>query len=55
VPVLLLFGEDEDETRGSVEGLAAALPRAMIQRVPGDHITAPRSPAFADALVEFLG
>jgi pimeloyl-ACP methyl ester carboxylesterase len=54
VPVLLLFGEGEDATRGSVEELAAALPRAMIQRVPGDHITAPRSPAFADALVEFL-
>ena len=54
VPVLLLFGEQEDETGGSVEDLAAALPRAAIRRVPGDHITAPRSPAFADALVEFL-
>ena len=55
VPVLLLFGEDEDATRGSVEDLAAAFPRATIRRVPGDHITAPRSPEFADALVEFLG
>jgi pimeloyl-ACP methyl ester carboxylesterase len=55
VPVLLLFGAQEDATRGSVEDLADALPQAMIQRVPGDHITAPRSPAFADALVEFLG
>ena len=44
VPVLLLFGEQEDKTRGSVEDLAAALPRATIRRVPGDHITAPRSP-----------
>jgi pimeloyl-ACP methyl ester carboxylesterase len=55
VPVLLLFGEDEDASRGSVEELAAALPRATIRRVPGDHVTSPRSPGFADALVEFLG
>jgi pimeloyl-ACP methyl ester carboxylesterase len=55
VPVLLLFGAGEDATRGSVEDLADALPQARIERVPGDHITAPRSPAFADALVEFLG
>jgi pimeloyl-ACP methyl ester carboxylesterase len=54
VPVLLLFGAQEDATRGSVEDLAAALPRATVQLVPGDHITAPRSPAFAAALIEFL-
>jgi len=53
-PVLLLFGEEEDEARGSVDDLAAAIPRAMVRRVPGDHATAPRSPEFADALVEFL-
>ncbi|MBS1895656.1 MAG: alpha/beta hydrolase [Actinobacteria bacterium] len=53
-PVLLLFGEEEDEARGSVEDLAEAIPRATIKRVPGDHITAPRSPEFAEALVEFL-
>jgi pimeloyl-ACP methyl ester carboxylesterase len=54
-PVLLLFGDEEDETRGSVEELAAAIPRAMVRIVPGDHGSAPRSPEFADALVEFLG
>lgn len=53
-PVLLLFGEGEDDGRGSVEKLAEAIPRATIRRVPGDHITAPRSPEFAEALVEFL-
>lgn len=53
-PVLLVFGDEEDEARGSVEDLAAVIPRATIRRVPGDHITAPRSPEFADALVEFL-
>jgi hypothetical protein len=54
LPVLLLFGDEEDETRGSVEDLAAAFPRAMVRLVPGDHGTAPRSPEFTDALVEFL-
>lgn len=54
LPVLLLFGADEDSTRGSVEELAEAVPRATIRRVPGDHVTAPRSPEFAGALAEFL-
>ena len=55
VPVLLLFGDEEDETRGSVEDLAAAIPWATVRIVPGDHGSAPRSPEFVDALVEFLG
>jgi pimeloyl-ACP methyl ester carboxylesterase len=55
VPVLLLFGDEEDETRGSVEDLAAAIPRAEVRIVPGDHGSAPRSTEFVDALVEFLG
>jgi pimeloyl-ACP methyl ester carboxylesterase len=55
VPVLLLFGDEEDETRGSVEELAAAIPRAAVRLVPGDHGSAPRSPEFTEALIEFLG
>ena len=55
VPVLLLFGDEEDETRGSVEELAVAIPRATVRIVPGDHGSAPRSHEFIDALVEYLG
>lgn len=53
--MLLLFGDEEDETRDSVEDLAAAFPRAMVRLVPGDHGAAPRSPEFTAALIEFLG
>ena len=52
VPTLVLAGEGED--RGSVDDLAAALPGATLRRVPGDHGTAPLSPEFTDALLDFL-
>jgi pimeloyl-ACP methyl ester carboxylesterase len=52
VPTLILAGEDED--RGSVDELAAALPRATLRRVPGAHETAHLAPEFTTAILEFL-
>jgi pimeloyl-ACP methyl ester carboxylesterase len=52
VPTLVLAGEHED--RGSVDDLAAVIPRATLRRVPGDHGTAHLSPEFAEAILEFL-
>ncbi|MGW2116964.1 alpha/beta fold hydrolase [Streptomyces zhihengii] len=51
---LVLAGRD-DPLAVRPEVLAAALPRATLRRVRGDHLGALRDPAFAPALVEFLG
>ena len=51
-PTLVVAGEEE--SLGSVENLAAALPRSTLRRVPGDHSTALLSPEFTDALLRFL-
>ncbi len=53
VPTLVLAGEQED--RGSVDDLAAALPNGSLQRVPGNHYTALTSPELKDQLARFLG
>ncbi len=53
VPTLVIAG-DEDTDRGSVEDLAALLPRATLQKVPGDHATALTSSELKDRLVRFL-
>jgi pimeloyl-ACP methyl ester carboxylesterase len=52
IPTLVLAGEDED--RGSVDDLAAALLHSTLRRVPGDHTTAHLSPEFTAAILEFL-
>src|ERR1700689_3058592 len=39
VPALVIAG-DQDTDRGSVEDLAAILPKARLQRIPGDHFSA---------------
>lgn len=53
VPTLVIAGED-DTTRGSVEELAAILPRGQLRRIPGDHLTALLSPRLADEMAAFL-
>jgi pimeloyl-ACP methyl ester carboxylesterase len=53
VPTLVIAGHD-DTARGSVEDLAAVLPRGRLRRVPGDHVTALLGPPFADAMAQFL-
>lgn len=50
---LVVAGRD-DHLAARPEVLAAALPRAVLRRVHGDHLGALRDPAFAPALVEFL-
>jgi pimeloyl-ACP methyl ester carboxylesterase len=51
-PTLVVAGVDED--RGSVEELAAALPRAELRRIPGNHRSASQAPEFTEAILEFL-
>jgi pimeloyl-ACP methyl ester carboxylesterase len=53
VPTLVIAG-DQDTDRGSVEDLAAVLPNARLQRVPGDHFSALTSAELKDHLVRFL-
>ncbi|WP_448640836.1 alpha/beta fold hydrolase [Geodermatophilus sp. URMC 63] len=53
-PTLVLAG-DADPLAVRPEVLAAAIPGARVTVVPGDHSTALRAPAFAAALVGFLG
>ncbi len=53
VPTLVIAGDD-DTARGSVEELAAVLPRGRLRRVPGDHLTALLGPQFRDELAAFL-
>lgn len=53
VPTLLVTGADDQMAQG-VDELAAALPRAEVLRVPGDHRGALDSPEFRAAAIEFL-
>ena len=53
-PTLVLAG-DADPLAARPEALAAAIPGARVAVVPGDHSTTLRTPAFAAALVDFLG
>jgi pimeloyl-ACP methyl ester carboxylesterase len=53
-PALVLAG-DADPLAVHPEVLAAAIPGARVSVVPGDHSTTLRAPAFAAALVDFLG
>ena len=53
IPVLLLVGRS-DRSAGTPAHLAAAIPGARIEKVPGSHITAVIDPAFRRAMVEFL-
>jgi pimeloyl-ACP methyl ester carboxylesterase len=50
---LILCGRD-DPFAARPEVLAAAIPRARHQLVPGDHLGAVRDPAFTRAIVDFL-
>lgn len=53
-PVLLLAGQDDPMMQG-VEALAAALPGARLERVPGDHQGALHAPEFRAEAFAFLG
>ena len=53
VPTLVLTGAD-DWFVGPPGALAARIPGAVVRTVPGDHLTACDTPAFAAAIVEFV-
>jgi pimeloyl-ACP methyl ester carboxylesterase len=53
VPTLVIAG-DRDGDRGSVEDLAASLPNARLQKVPGEHFSALTSTELKDQLASFL-
>lgn len=52
-PTLVLVG-DTDPLAVRPEVLVAAVPRAQLRVIPGDHLSAVTNPAFAPAIVEFL-
>lgn len=53
-PTLLLVG-DADPLAARPEALAAAIPQAQLRVIAGDHLSAVLNPAFAPAIVDFLG
>ena len=53
VPVLIVLGE-KDDLAGSGEKLAAAIPGARLEIVPGDHITAVAAPRYKEVVLDFL-
>lgn len=53
VPTLIVSGA-EDNDNGSVDELAAAMPDATVERVPGGHMSAVTKPDLGQAIVRFL-
>ena len=53
MPTLIVCGE-EDRDNGSAPALAAALPRATLVEIPGNHISAVARPGIGDAIAAFL-
>jgi pimeloyl-ACP methyl ester carboxylesterase len=52
-PILVLMGSEDHDT-GSGRQLAAALPRARYQEMPGNHMSAVTKPDLGAAIAEFL-
>ncbi|MFA6122989.1 MAG: alpha/beta fold hydrolase [Sphingomonas sp.] len=52
-PTLILTGEDDDDN-GSAQELAAALPDARYQAIPGNHMSAVLKPELGMAIAAFL-
>jgi pimeloyl-ACP methyl ester carboxylesterase len=53
-PALVLCGSD-DRDNGSAPALAAALPRATLVEIPGNHMSVVTRPAFGAAIAGWLG
>lgn len=53
VPTLALVGMDDPMSQG-IDQIVAAMPHGRLQRVPGDHLAALRSPGFREAAVDFV-
>ncbi len=52
-PTLVLIGAEDDDN-GSAESLAAALPDARCEVIPGNHMSAVTKPELAAAIADFL-
>lgn len=53
MPTLVVAG-DQDRDNGSPQALAAALPDARFEEVPGSHMSSVTEPALGQAIVRFL-
>jgi pimeloyl-ACP methyl ester carboxylesterase len=53
MPTLVLCGE-KDRDNGSPQALAAAMPDARFEEVPGTHMSSVSEPALGEAIVRFL-
>ncbi len=53
MPTLVVCGS-EDEDNGSAQELAAALPDARYEAVPGTHMSSVTKPPFGEAIAAFL-
>jgi pimeloyl-ACP methyl ester carboxylesterase len=53
MPTLVLIGS-EDEDNGSAHELAAALPNAVYEEVPGTHMSCVTKPQLGEAIARFL-
>lgn len=53
MPTLVVCGED-DRDNGSAPALAAALPRATLVEIPGNHISSVARPGLGTAIATFL-
>jgi pimeloyl-ACP methyl ester carboxylesterase len=53
MPTLVVCGS-EDEDNGSAEELAAALPDARFEEVPGTHMSSVTKSEFGEAIARFL-
>ncbi len=53
MPTLVVCGKD-DQDNGSAPALAAALPHARYEEVPGTHMTSVTKPEFGEVIARFL-
>ena len=53
MPTLVVCGSDDDDN-GSAEELAAALPNATFEEVPGTHMSSVTKPELGEAIARFL-
>ena len=53
MPTLVVCGSEDDDN-GSAEELAAALPNAVFEEVPGTHMSSVTKPEFGEAIADFL-
>ena len=53
MPTLVVCGSEDDDN-GSAEELAAVLPNATFEEIPGTHMSSVTKPELGEAIVRFL-